>query len=362
MDHIKILKRAFEITRYYRVLWIFGILLALTTAGSNGAPNSRVSVDRSNFNPPPINGFDVPRDWNFNFPAITSQLISTLIAIGIGLACLVILLAIAGTVVRYVSETALIRMVNSYEDSGEKVSARQGLRLGWSRGALRIFLIDLLIFLVSIAVFLGLMLVAVAPLLVWLTGSRPLQVVGTVATIGLGLLVVFLIIIVAIILSLLLHFIRRACVLEELGVIESIKRGIALVRQRIGDVVIMGIIMFALGFAYILLMIPVVIMLVLVGVVVAGLPALLVGGLAGIFLRGPTPWIIAAVIGLPLFILVIAAPSLFLSGLMETFRSSTWTLTYRELIAMEALKAEMPKENTASETDHPAEGEGENPG
>jgi hypothetical protein len=39
MDHMKILKRAWEITRSYRVLWVFGILLALTSANggsSNG--------------------------------------------------------------------------------------------------------------------------------------------------------------------------------------------------------------------------------------------------------------------------------------------------------------------------------------
>ena len=30
MDHFKVLKRALEITCRYRVLWVFGIILALT--------------------------------------------------------------------------------------------------------------------------------------------------------------------------------------------------------------------------------------------------------------------------------------------------------------------------------------------
>ncbi len=39
MDHIRILRRAFQITRAYRALWLFGILVALTAArggSSNG--------------------------------------------------------------------------------------------------------------------------------------------------------------------------------------------------------------------------------------------------------------------------------------------------------------------------------------
>ena len=35
MDPIKILKRAWKILWSYKALWIFGIILALTTSGSN---------------------------------------------------------------------------------------------------------------------------------------------------------------------------------------------------------------------------------------------------------------------------------------------------------------------------------------
>jgi hypothetical protein len=43
-----------------------------------------------------------------------------------------------------------------------------------------------------------------------------------------------------------------------------------------------------------------------------------------------------------IFLAVIIVPALFLSGLMEVFKSSTWTLTYRELAALEITQAEMP--------------------
>jgi hypothetical protein len=38
---------------------------------------------------------------------------------------------------------------------------------------------------------------------------------------------------------------------------------------------------------------------------------------------------------LPIFILVMLAPWWCLGGLMEVFKSSAWTLTYRELRAVE---------------------------
>ena len=58
-----------------------------------------------------------------------------------------IVLAIA----RYVSETAVIRMVDEYETSGNKMTVRQGFRIGWSRTAWRLFLINLIVNLPAIA-------------------------------------------------------------------------------------------------------------------------------------------------------------------------------------------------------------------
>ena len=289
MDHIKIVKRAFEITRFYRMLWIFGILLALTSAGGGSSANYRIpSGGGSNWTQPlPDPGdFDFPDDLDRIFPDISSQLISTMIALSIGLVCLILLLAVVSTIVRYVSETALIRLVDSHESSGEKVGFRQGWRMGWSRAALSIFLIDLLIGIITAVVFLLLFGFALAPLLVWLIDNTALRVVGTAASVGMGILVFFLAVVVGIIIALLIHFIRRACILEQLGVFEAIRRGVNLVRRRIVDVFIMGVILFAVGLVFVILMIPVFIMLAVAGVIIAGLPALLVGALIGIFMEG----------------------------------------------------------------------------
>jgi hypothetical protein len=323
------------------MLWIFGILLALTSAGGGGPANYQVpSGGGSSWTQPlPDPGdFNFPGDLDRIFPDISSQLISTLIALGVGLACFFLLLAVIGTIVRYVSETALIRLVDSHESSGEKVGFRQGWRMGWSRAALYIFLIDLLIGIISAVVFLLLFGFALSPLLLWLIDNTALRVVGTAASAGMGILVFFLAVVVGIIIALLIHFIRRACILEQLGVFEAIRRGIALVRKRVVDVFLMGVILFAVSLVFLILMIPVFIILAMAGVIIAGLPALLVGALIGIFMEGDAPWIVAAIIGVPLLMLIIIVPTTFLSGLLQIFNSSTWTLTYRELVALEAEK------------------------
>ena len=51
MNHIKILKRALNITVNYRALWIFGMLLALTSgSGSGNGGNSSSPNTDPNFN------------------------------------------------------------------------------------------------------------------------------------------------------------------------------------------------------------------------------------------------------------------------------------------------------------------------
>lgn len=328
MDHIKILKRAWEITRHYRVLWVFGVILALTSGSFRGGGGGG-SGDGSG------TGWG-ERQFDLD---LSPEATNTLIAIAIGAACLILLLVVVGVIARYVAQTAVIRMVNEYEDTGEQRSVRQGFRLGWSRAARRLFLLDLSIGLPVALAFILLALVTLAPLLMWATGNTAVGVLGTVTTVGLCFLVIVLGIAVGVALSLLLHFFRRACVLEGLGVVESIHEGYALVRRHLKDVFVMWLIMIGVDIAATMALVPVFILLLIVGGVLGGLLALLVGGLTSLALSGAAPWIAGGAVGIPVFMLLMVAPLAFLSGLVEVFKSSTWTLTYRELRALNGLEA-----------------------
>jgi len=76
--------------------------------------------------------------------------------------------------------------------------------------------------------------------------------------------------------------------------------------------------------------------------VIGGLPALIIGGLISLVTEGAVPWIVGGSLGLLLFLAVVMPPSLFLGGVYQTFDSSVWTLTYRELRALEPASEETP--------------------
>jgi hypothetical protein len=266
-----------------------------------------------------------------------------MVGVVISLCCVLFLLGLFFIVLKYVANVSAIRMVEDYENSGEKVGFKAGFRLGWNRKAFRLFLIDLVIGLVGIVAFLLLMALAAAPLLTLLTDNNALRVIGIVAAAGLVMLVIFIAILAAIVLSLLSPFFYRAAVLEDYGVTEAISRGYHLVRQRLGDVILMGLIVFGLGLAFTILMIPVFILLALAGVVLGGLPGALVWWITSQLSASQSlPWVLAVVVGLPIFLLVVALPSLFLGGLFEAYKSTTWTLTYRELLALENRSGLLP--------------------
>ena len=57
----------------------------------------------------------------------------------------------------------------------------------------------------------------------------------------------------------------------------------------------MSLILFGLGLAWLIVMIPLFLVLLLAALVVGGLPALLVGMIISLFVKGPLPWIVAAI-------------------------------------------------------------------
>lgn len=322
MDHIKIIKRAWNLTWTYRVLWIFGIIMALTAGGSPQNPGDNVRDEiRYEFG-------------QQDFPNLSQEVINTLIGVGIALACVFVILIIVGTILHYVSQTALIRMVTNHEDTGKKVGFKEGFRLGWNRSAFRLFMINLLVTVAFMIVLLLGLAIAGAPLLLLLTEIDVLSIVGVLMAVGLFMLLLGFLLVVTITLGLALQMVYQACVIEELGVIASIKRGWQVFKKRLWDILLMGLILFALGIVYSILMIPVVILLVMAGLALAGLPATFIGWVISLFASGEWPWIIAIIIGLPVFLLIVSIPTTIIGGIVQVFVSSTWTLTYREAVAL----------------------------
>ncbi|MBN1535835.1 MAG: hypothetical protein JW908_03805 [Anaerolineales bacterium] len=346
MNYAKILKRGWEILWSYKTLWVFGIILALTTNSGfngNGSRTTRREVDSENFN------FTLPSNIQQTIDKILetfnrtlfSQNYSTLIGIGIAVLIFIILISIIFAIGRYVSQTALIKMVDTYETSGEKVNWQRGFRLGWSRQAWQLFLINLVIFLPLTLLTMGFLGCAIMPVIVSMAANNEPTGPGMIASIGLFFLIIFVAAIIGIILSLFMEIIYRECVLEGQGVMASIRNGWKKVTRNFKDVFLMWLILIGVRFGYFLVTIPIVILL--IGI------ALLAGGGIGVALyfvgnaiSATSGWIIAAIVGGTIFMIIFSFPKLFLDGVFETYTSSVWTLTYRELNGLDLGKETLP--------------------
>lgn len=335
MDHMRILKQAWKILWSYRTLWVFGIILALTSPsafwGSNNRGFSGASNNSLRFTPPREIARELEKLFQPLDQAISADVRQALIMMAIALVCVTLLIIVLYTIGRFFSMTALIRMVNGYEISGEKASWKQGFRYGWSRAAWKLFLINLVIYLPVLLFFILLFGCAALPVLFGSMGRVEPTLAGIIATIGMTFLFIFLAILVGVTLSLVLEIMRRVCVLENRGVIDSIRHGWHLVRTHLKDVVLMWLILIGIRIGYSIALIPVVLLLLGIGLLAGGA----VGGsmyfLVGALASTGAGWVAAGVIGGSVFILILAVPLLFLNGLRTTYFSSAWTLAYREV-------------------------------
>jgi hypothetical protein len=150
-----------------------------------------------------------------------------------------------------------------------------------------------------------------------------MRTLGIVMTIGLGVLAIAVIIVAGAAISVMKKFMHRQAALAGRRVSESITLGYQMVRQNIKDALIMWLLMVGTGFAWGVVMIPVFIVVLLLAGGVGALPGFLIW-------KGTEVLWLALLVGVPLFLIIMVPPLVFLQGLYTVFKSSSWTLTYRE--------------------------------
>jgi len=351
----KILKRAWHILWNYRVLWIFGILLAITGAGRGGGGNGgggssgyQGSNGFQGGNPstnPTIQ--ELNRWFMLNVEPVfvhPEQYIATFVWIGVALFLFILIVSALFALVRYPTETAVIRMVDEYEQTGSKVGFKQGWKMGWNRRAFRLWVIDLV---VSLPVILLLAVLGGLGLLVYFSvknGSQAAIATSAIATIGCVFLFIFAFIVLMVLLGLLRQFFVRKAALENYGIGDSFRKGWEMFKLNWKSAGLMWLVMLGIGIAagivmliIFFLLIPAYIVLVLPAVIVGAIPGLAVFGITSIFASGPLAWILGILAALPFFFLVVFAPLTLISGWYTIFESNVWTLTYREMKALESI-------------------------
>ena len=288
-----ILKRSWQILWNYKILWIFGFLVALATGGSGGGNSGGGSGSNNQSDGRYSGGFEgfkdfrgrLPenapqwaKDWaewftNTVVPMFThpDQYIGTFVMIGLVILLIMVVIGLLTSLYRYPAETAIIRMVDDYETTGTKVGFKAGWKLGWNRRAFRLWLIDLVLGLPCMLLFIGLGGTAAYMIISSTAGGReainPGGILGGILIAVLGLLVIFM---AAVILSLLRNFFARVAVLEDAGVGDSFRQGWAMFKRNWKSAGLMWLIMIGICILFAIasaiaffLLIPVVILLIL---------------------------------------------------------------------------------------------------
>lgn len=350
IDFANILKRSWKILWDYRTLWLFGLLLAMTTGGGGNF--------NSNFNAEEMN---IPEEgWNLeNLPPALQQLaewfqqdvlpllthpeehITTIIWIVVAVFSFVLMISVLRAIVSYVSQTAIMRMVDEYEQNGAKAAFRVGWRLGWNRRAFRLWLTDVLIYFpiifVFVATFFGItfFLIALASNLDGMAGFVSFLYIGIL------LLLLFILIVALAFVGLLRQFFARAIALEGLGVLASLRYGWQMFRMHWKSAALLWLIMAGIGIGFAVmsllaffLLIPLYLLLLVPAILIAAIPGSLAFGIASLFTTSPLRWILGVVFALPFFFTILFAPLLVLQGWYQLYSFNVWTLAYREMKAI----------------------------
>ena len=205
----------------------------------------------------------------------------------------------------------------------------------------------------SIPVAILMMLVLGLSIFMFIREVIVLGIIGSVAVIGLLFLTIFLSIIVNAVVGVLRPFFQRGCVLEGLGLGESLGHSIDIVKRHfVWDIAVMWLIVIGLEIGWFVAMFIVGILLFIIVLFIAAGPALMLGGLSGLIFGWTVGLIVGGVVGGLVLVILLIVSTTFLQGLRMTFLSTLWTLTYRELRALEAMDEEEKSET--ADLDDPA--------
>jgi hypothetical protein len=300
MDYGEVLSRAWRIIWRHKILWLFGILAGCTNfGGSSGNAGSGVQYEFG------------PEDFNNTFGQMSipdeAWVAIAIIAVLIGLVLAVIAIFL-GTIGRI----ALIRgTVQADRGTGSLVF---GELFG---GSMPYFW---RVFGLAVLIFLTVLLVVVIPIIIF-----------SIVTLGIGLICLLPLFCLLIPLSWFLMIVIEqaniAIVVENLGIMDGLRRGWEVVRANLGPMILMGLILI-LGVG-------------LIGGAIIGLPLFLVVIPSALGMAAQTEG--SAIAGLAITGLCVAAylpVVLILNGILTSYTESAWTLTFLRLTGRRTALAE----------------------
>jgi hypothetical protein len=316
MNYSEVLSRAWQIIWKHKVLWVFGILAGCARSSSGGGN----FTSGRNFNPSTSQQFPAEMQNYFEqmrrfFESIPQQ---TWILIGVGAVLLFLVLLVLKI---FFGTAGTIGLIHGAQRADQEIDARlpfgelfsESLAYFW-----RVFLLNLLVFVV---VFIVAMIIGV------------FAIFGALITLGIGLIcllpLICLLIPVGIAVNVIVEQATIAIVVENLDIMNGLRRGWEVVKTYIGPMIIMWLILdlsirivigLIIAFPLIVIFIPFVI-------------GLFSGAQQGLQ-TGLIVTLICCAGYLPVLIL--------LQGILESYVRTAWTLTFLRLTRPAPNTPELP--------------------
>lgn len=308
IDFVEIIKKSFRYIFKYKYLWLLGLLAG---GGGMGFQNSGYTMSGSdinnfkNFEPLKKSG-EVSIQ---NIGTVSGKVlgVDSGISAGIWLAIAITILALIILFI-YLSVTARGAIVSSVNkiDSGESLNFSQAWRGGY-KYFWRIFLLSILLCLIIFIPILVLGGIIVGLILLKLN----------ITAIILGILFLLVFIAFVIYLSLIVPYAERILILENVSPLKSIISGIKFFNKNWKNTLLMYLILIALnigaGIALAIGLGIIVLVLILIGLLFYAISSILL-------------WIYVVLAGLVVLVLLLIA-----SGIIQSYNSTAFTLTYREI-------------------------------
>ena len=312
MDFGEVLSRAWQITWKYKVLWIFGILAgcggqggrgSFNFQGNGGAPGGPL--------PPGLRRFGIVLDRWFSG---LSDVEAILLMVGIAVAVLLLV-----AVVLAASTVGRIGLIRGTLEADQGAAA---LTFGGLFAQVRPFFWRVL----GLNVLLGVVL------LLAFGSIAAFAAVFTVLTFGLGVLcllpLICLLAPAAWFFGIVIEQANVALIADDLSIVESLARGWQVVRENVGPMIVMGLIL-TLGIG-------------LIGGFIIALPLFLIVFPVFVAMFGDTAQVQNTGLLIAGLCFVLYLPVLLvLAGILRTYIESAWTLTYLRLAAPAAGPAAM---------------------
>jgi hypothetical protein len=320
MDFGEILSKSWKVIWKNKILWIFGILAGCGANGGGGGSGGNSSINQSSSSwADPGDMFPQAEQFFYNMERSFDNIQnSTIILIIIGALILGLIIAAITLFISSIGKAGLIYGA-SKADEMDVDAAKLTFKDVWNGGKpyfWRIVLLSLLIGAASLV----LVLVLVAP-----------AILLSVLTLGVGLFCILPLICIMIpvfwMVNILIEQATVALVVEDLGVFDSIKRAWQIVvQENLGSYAVLGLILgiggAIVGFIFALPMFLMIIPIVLA--LVAGGESAIGGG------------IIASLVMFIIYLPILIA----LSGVLQAYVGSAWTLAFRRATSMSLAEPE----------------------